>query len=220
MTELRVGAAVRGRDGDLGKVDALVIDPTNQVVTHLVVAHEPLGRRVLVPRDKVERSSPDVVEVDLSEDTFHACELFDEPAYNVPDDGYQPPDLAYEPGAYFLEPFASPLDGWALADHERIPKGEITIRRGDEVLSRDGTRVGHVDEFLVDPADGHVTHIVLREGHILRHDDDVVAPVGGATFEEGRVILGIAIDALRAVERIPVTRHGHVREADVTRSDQ
>ncbi len=37
MGELRVGAEVRGTDGELGTVDALVIDPVRSVVTHVVV---------------------------------------------------------------------------------------------------------------------------------------------------------------------------------------
>lgn len=215
MSEFRVGASVYGDGGDFGKVDALVIDPTVQSVTHLVVGHEPLGRRVLVPLASVVKATPEAIEVDLTEESFHACELFDEPSYNAPGADYEPPAAVYEPGAYFLEPFASPLEGWALAEHERIPKGEVTIRRGDEVFSRDGTRVGHVDEFLVDPADAHVTHVVLREGHVLRHSDDVVVPIGGATFEEGRVVLGLDLDAIHALARIPVRRHGHVHQADV-----
>jgi len=190
----------------------LVIDPTVGAVTHLVVGHEMLGRRVLVPLTAVRSSSPDAVDVQLTEADFDECELFDEPAFNVPGDGYQPPGGALEPGAYFLEPFASPLDGWALADHERIPKGEITIRRGDEVVASNGENLGHVDELLVDPSDGHVTHVVLREGHIFRHDDDVVVPIGGATFGEGRVALGLDVEQVQALPRIPVKRHGHVRQ--------
>lgn len=215
MSELRVGAVVNGTDSELGKIDAVVIDPTSQSVTHVVVGHEPLGRRVLVPLGKVTNATVERVDVDLDEKSFHECELFDEPAFNAPGADFES-ELGFEPGAYFLEPFASPLDGWALADHERIPKGEITIRRGDEVHSSDGTRVGHVDELLVDPSDGHVTHVVLREGHVLRHDDDVVVPIGGASFEEGRVRLGIDLEQVHALERIPVRRHGHVHESDVS----
>ncbi len=215
MSELRVGAVVRGATSEFGKVDALVIDPTARAVTHLVVAHEPLARRVLVPLGAVTEASSDVVTVELTDEAFEACALFDEPAYNEPADGFEAPAVPYDPGAYFLEPFASPFDGWALADHERIPKGEVTIRRGDEVYSSDAIKVGHVDELLVDPADGHVTHVVLREGHVLRHDDDVVVPVGGGTFDEGRVALGLDLAAIHDLERIPVKRHGHVRGADL-----
>jgi sporulation protein YlmC with PRC-barrel domain len=219
MGELRVGAVVRGTTGELGKVDAIVIDPTTQSITHLVVAHEPLSRRVLVPHAAITEASSDVVTVDLTDEAFGACDLFDEPAYNEPGADFEVPAVPYDPGAYFLEPFASPLDGWALADHERIPKGEITIRRGDEVFSSDAVKVGHVDEFLVDPGDGHVTHVVLREGHALRHDDDVVVPVAGASFDEGRVVLGVDISTLHDLERIPVKRHGHVHQAGLAPGD-
>lgn len=210
MSELRVGAEVMGTGGALGVVDALVIDPTTATVTHLVVQHVHLGRRVLIPAAAVTAATPATVAVALDEAGLAACEQFDEPAFNPAGD-YPVTDLGYEPGAYFLEPFASPLDGWALAEHERIPKGEVTFRRGDEVFSSDFERVGHIDEFLVDPTDGHVTHVVLREGHVLRHDDDVVVPVAGARFDEGRVIVGLDMAALRDLPRIPVTRHGHIR---------
>ncbi len=215
MGEFRVGAMVRSSTSELGRVDALVIDPISGVVTHLVVSHEPLSRRVLVPLASVTDASAETIQVDLTDDAFEACALFDEPAYNEPAEGFEAPAVPYDPGAYFLEPFASPLDGWALADHERIPLGEVTIRRGDEVYSSDAIKVGHVDEFLVDPADGHVTHVVLREGHALRHDDDVVVPIAGGTFDEGRVVLGIDLASLHELERIRVKRHGHVRAADV-----
>jgi sporulation protein YlmC with PRC-barrel domain len=84
------------------------------------------------------------------------------------------------------------------------------VRRGDAVRSADGNQVGHVDELLVDPSDGAVTHLVLREGHVLKRDEDVVVPVAGATFSEGVVQLGIDLEAVHALEHLPVKRHGHV----------
>jgi sporulation protein YlmC with PRC-barrel domain len=215
MTELRVGARVHGTDGELGRVDALVVDPTARAITHLVVGQEMLARRILVPIDQIGGATPDRVDVGLDRDTFEAGELFDEPNYNEPGADFQPLGMGYEPGAYFLEPFASPLDGWALAEHEHIPKGEITLRRGDEVLTGDGHSVGVVDELLVDPTDGGVTHVVVRQGHLLHHDEDVVVPLGGARFEEGRVVLGVDAAAVDALEHVPVKRHGHVRGASV-----
>ena len=210
-----MGAHVHGTDGELGRVDALVVDPTARAITHLVVGQEMLSRRILVPLDRVTGSSPERVDVGLDREGFEAGEPFDEPRYNEPAADFQPLGLGYEPGAYFLEPFASPLDGWALAEHEHIPKGEITLRRGDEVLTADGHSVGVVDELLVDPADGGVTHVVVRQGHLLHHDEDVVVPLGGARFEEGRVLLGVDGAAVDALEHLPVKRHGHVRSPSV-----
>ena len=39
-----------------------------------------------------------------------------------------------------------------------------------------GGRVGQVDEFVVDPESGYITHLALREGH-LWGDEEVTIPV-------------------------------------------
>jgi sporulation protein YlmC with PRC-barrel domain len=36
--------------------------------------------------------------------------------------------------------------------------------------------VGHVDEFVVNPKNSHITHLVMREGH-LWGQKDVIIPV-------------------------------------------
>ncbi|MEZ5142978.1 MAG: PRC-barrel domain-containing protein [Acidimicrobiales bacterium] len=210
MSELRVGAAIQGRGGvGLGHLDAVVIDPTSHAVTHLVVSHDRMGPRLLVPESCVRSAAPEAIEVDLDDDGLDACERFDAPNYNIPGEDWRESQVAFDPDALFLEPYATPMDGWVLTSHERVPKGEVTIRRGSEVFSADGTKVGHVDEFLVDPGDGHITHVVLREGH-LRHRD-VVVPVGNATtIEDDRVVLDIDLPAVNDLEHIPVKRHGHV----------
>jgi sporulation protein YlmC with PRC-barrel domain len=212
VSELRVGAEVRGADDvRLGGIDALIVDPTEPAVTAIVVVGEPLAPRRLLPVERIRSATPEYVIVDLDAEGFDRSERFDEPAFNVPGNESPSGEPFLEPGAYFLEPYATPLDGWLLSEHERIPKGEVSIRRGDEILSSDGTHVGHVDEFLVDPSDGHITHVVLRQGHVFRHDEDIVIPVGVATtFEEGRVILDIDLRAIEQLPAIPVQRHRHI----------
>lgn len=211
MSQFRVGATVKGTQRELGKLDALIVDPTTRRVTHLVVQRHRLGARVLVPEEFVVESTPDQVTVRLDDDELERCERFDEPSFDRPEPGFLAEELALEPGSYFLEPYVSPIDGWVLAGYERIPKGEVSIRRGDEVVAADGSKLGRVDELLVDPADGHITHIVLRQGHVFRHDDDVVVPVGSARFEEGRVVLDLDAAAVEALPKIPVRRHRHVQ---------
>lgn len=214
MSELRAGAAVNGTDGRLGSVDALVVDPTSMAVTHLVVSEQRLGPRYLVPLSDVAESTPEAIVVDLDRAGFESCDAFDEPAFVGGETPLSMGGHDLDPGAYFLQPYASPVDPLLLAEHERIPKGEVTFRRGDEVRSSDGTRVGHIDELLVDPTDGHITHVVLREGHLLRHDDDVVIPIGAATtFAEGVVTVDLDVEALHTLPRIPVRRGAHHHDA-------
>ena len=60
-----------------------------------------------------------------------------------------------------------PIPRWESVplEHEQIPPDELAVRRGTRVEATDG-RVGRVDEFLVDPVSDHITHLIMREGHL------------------------------------------------------
>lgn len=62
-------------------------------------------------------------------------------------------------------PYTIPETEMISVEYERIPPGELAVRRGARVETTDG-HAGRVDEFLVNPADGYITHLVLREGHL------------------------------------------------------
>ena len=49
--------------------------------------------------------------------------------------------------------------------YDRIPKGEVEIRRASEVTSADGHHLGRVDGFVVADDDA-ITHFVLERGHL------------------------------------------------------
>ena len=49
--------------------------------------------------------------------------------------------------------------------YDRIPKGEVEVRRASDVTSADGHHLGKVDGFLVDDDDA-ITHFVLERGHL------------------------------------------------------
>src|SRR5208282_4376779 len=59
---------------------------------------------------------------------------------------------------------------------DRMPPGEVEVRRGDHVLATDGA-IGHVKGLVVDPDDHHVTHVLLDEGHLWAHRR-VTIPIG------------------------------------------
>ena len=66
--------------------------------------------------------------------------------------------LGYETGP-------SEYDPHVTVTYDRIPKGEVEIRRASEVASADGHQLGKVDGFLVDDDDA-ITHFVLERGHL------------------------------------------------------
>jgi hypothetical protein len=207
---LRVGARVEATDGASGTLDALIVDPVTRRVTHLVLNDESVGPRRLVPVALVRATDPDRVSVGATRAELDALPPFDEPAYNAPDAPGQFGETELDPGFYFLEPYATPLDGWPLAEHERIPKDEVAIRRGAEVVAADETHVGYVDEFLIDPADGQVTHVVVRTGHLFKKRDVVVPVPRASRFDDDRVRIDLTVDELEALPKVPVKRHRHL----------
>ena len=47
-------------------------------------------------------------------------------------------------------------------EHQQIPPGELAVRRGTGVEATD-SYVGSVDEFLVNPDNDNITHLVIRD---------------------------------------------------------
>jgi len=62
-----------------------------------------------------------------------------------------------------------PVQDW------QIPLGELAVRRGTRIEATDGY-VGKVDEFVINPENDHITHLVMREG-LLWGKKDVIIPL-------------------------------------------
>lgn len=86
--------------------------------------------------------------------------------------GGDDPYIEYEVEHYYMHPYmmADFEDSIEYERHnaeiEQIPPGELGIHRGATVYDTDG-KVGQVDEFLISPVDNHVSHLILREGHLF-----------------------------------------------------
>jgi sporulation protein YlmC with PRC-barrel domain len=111
-------------------------------------------------------------------------------------------------------PYDEPYEVWPYAmyetlpmalEHERIPAGEVVIRRGTSVEATDGA-VGKVDEFLVDPEDDSISHLVLREGH-LWGKKDVTIPVSEIDkITDEAVYLKLDKETIETLPTVPVRR--------------
>lgn len=177
--EFVIGSEVCCSDGVCGELRRVVVDPVGRRVTHLVV--EPRLRREhghLVPVDLVESANGGVrlrcdragfEALDEAEETvflpgargrwqYAQEDMLSWPYYGL---GELPPDEAYE------HPHVRTQD--------RVPEGEVQVRRGDRVQATDGV-VGRVHGLVVEPRDHRVTHILLEEGHLWGRRD-VAIPV-------------------------------------------
>jgi uncharacterized protein YrrD len=90
-------------------------------------------------------------------------------------------------------------------EHEHIPAGEVAIRRGTPIKATDG-QVGKVDEFLVDPENDVITHLVLREGHLWGKKDITIPVSEIKEITEEAVYLKLDKKTLEKLPAISVTR--------------
>jgi hypothetical protein len=88
--------------------------------------------------------------------------------------------------------------------YDRVPKGEVEVRRASIVLSADRHLLGRVDGLQVDP-DGVITHLVLERGHLFGRRE-VTIPVGSvARVATDSITLGLTRDE---VAGLPSVRAG------------
>jgi sporulation protein YlmC with PRC-barrel domain len=88
----------------------------------------------------------------------------------------------------------------------RFRHGELAVYRGMAV-NTDEHKVGTVDELVVDPDSGNITHILMRKGH-LWGKKDVAVPVPAIDFVgTDDVYLKIDKEAISALPVVPVKRH-------------
>jgi hypothetical protein len=106
-------------------------------------------------------------------------------------------------------PYATPDQTiYATEEIQQIPPGELTVQRGTRVEARDGY-VGKVDEFVVNPENGHISHLVMREGH-LWGQKDVIIPLSalspmGKTSEDA-VFLKLDKKQIESLPTFPLHR--------------
>jgi sporulation protein YlmC with PRC-barrel domain len=209
---LELGGSVRCEDELLGELADVVIDPTTKRVTHLVVQpqHDIAPAR-LVPIELAQETDGQEISLRCTVEEVGQLAPVHEFAYlrlgefpvDDPDWDVGVQELLampyYEPG---LDPASLGADAGIVYD--RIPKGEVEVRRASAVTSADGHHLGHVDGFVVDG--GQITHIVLEHGHLWGRRD-LTVPIGAVTkVETDAVTLSLTKDEVGALKGVAVRR--------------
>jgi sporulation protein YlmC with PRC-barrel domain len=188
---------------ECGRSTSLVINPINERITHLIVAETKFPNiERLVPVDKILASSPNSIQLRCSQTDLSNMDSFEETDFIEAGqlEGSLPYDAPYEVWPYAMYE-AMPLP----FEHENIPAWEVIIRRGTPVKATDG-EVGKVDEFLVNPENNVITHLILREGH-LWGQKDVTIPVSEIEkITKEAVNLKLDKKKIESLPTIPVRR--------------
>jgi sporulation protein YlmC with PRC-barrel domain len=168
--EIPINAEVSCADGVCGDTTCVIVDPIGEQITHVVV-QENRGDYAehLVPIAEVTEATPRGVRLRCTQAELAALPNFVERRFKR-----EPlPFIGYPTEHYMVWPYVLPDgNGMMLTTirHELIPANELALHRGSWVMATDG-HVGEVDEFIIDPADKHITHLILRKGHFWGHTD-------------------------------------------------
>jgi sporulation protein YlmC with PRC-barrel domain len=209
---LEIGNRVRCTDGVYGELADIVIDPLEKRVAHLVVQPEQgEGEARLVPIQLAKGRDDKQREIGL-ECTLEEAQGFEsvrEAAYlRLGESPAADPDWDVGVEAVLAMPYYSgELDSHVAMYYDRVPKGEVEVRRASAVISADGYSLGEVDGFVVD-ADEHITHFVLERGHLWGRKE-VTIPIGAvARVESDAVHVALSKDEVGALPAVRVGRHG------------
>jgi hypothetical protein len=183
-----------------GYTSEVVLRPTTKQVTHIVVKERgfPYMSRI-VPIELVMESPVHAVHLRCTRGQLAVLKPFLE-IENVQDDV---PHFAYAADEYRRWPYDTPEEMPVPAELERISPDAKIIGQDTRVKATNGW-VGGVCAVLTEPTNGHMTHLVLREGYLWGRKD-VTIPVSEVDcIQEGSVHLKLDKRSIGALPATPV----------------
>jgi hypothetical protein len=202
-------------EGICGELDRVVVDPVARALTHLVVEpkHRP-GAGRLVPIELVDPAA-EGIRLRCTTAEFEALEEAEETQFLPGASGQwgygqgQLLSLPYYPlGMGGLGMGGMGMGGVGVGigpqpvTYDRVPPGEVDVRRGEHVHATDGD-IGRVRGLVIDPSDHHVTHFLLDEGH-LWGKKRVAIPIGAVKDVVDGVRLNLTKDQVRDLPAVDI----------------
>jgi sporulation protein YlmC with PRC-barrel domain len=222
--QYRIGAEAGCSDGSCGHVRRVVVDPVARAITHLVV--EPGHRHGvarLVPVELIGAAGRNVqLRCTIAE--FERLERAEETEFLPQSDeyaGYDPDHVLTRP-YYRLGAGVLGMSGLGMSNagmggtdlgaanlakpalYDTVPKGEVSVRRGDQVYATDGP-IGSVHGLVIDPRNQHVTHVMLEEGHLWGRKE-VAIPISAVTAVDAGIQLALSKAEIRDLPSVDTDR--------------
>jgi len=202
--EIPLHAPVECTDGVCGRSEYVLINPVIDKVTHLVVKEDSSpNTEYIVPVDLVTETIAETIHLRCSKADLEKMEAFLETTFIkeiAPGMNYGMGGGMRGMGSYYYFPYVSYSRTVQVAvEHQQVPPGELTVWRGTRVEAKDGY-VGKVDEFVVNPENGNITHLVMREGH-LWGKKDVIIPLSALGETHNNTVF-LKLDKLQ-IEGLP-----------------
>ena len=170
-TQFTIGVTARCTDGVCGQVTQVVLDPIKDKITHLIVepAHrQGLGRLVSIELVDV---ATDHIDLRCTRAEFDDLEIAEEIRFLPGTEGYP----GFESDQMLLLPYFGSNTAEPVVE-DTLPIGEVSVQRGEKVYATDGL-IGEVEGLIADRDSFHVSHVLLKEGHLFSRKD-VAIPIG------------------------------------------
>ncbi len=205
--DIPLNVDVYGSDGRIGRSNYIVVNPVSQEVTHVVVSDDSAYHTErLVPVKYIQDSDSDMIRLDCTGQQVSTMKTFEEVEY-MPTSifPYEGPAAV---GSAYAWPYVTARQEARFVEvvHRHIPPYEREIRRGAQVHATDG-HVGQIDELVVDPETLHITHLVLREGHLWGQKDIMIPVDEIETIGEDDIHLKLDKQEIEALPTFPIHRH-------------
>ncbi len=192
LENLRHGAAVRTSDGhDVGRLHAIVVDPRDNVVTHVAVNRGPFfpepgfgdPKIISVDLADIHDAGEDHVDLKVDRAAFEALPLYSHNHFlEVPEDEKAPPEARGRPALWstglaiaaslsgLFTGIAVPAEHFRKATFERHIMNDAPVWRIEP-----NTHIGDVEQLLVNEKTGEIEALVIKRGVVFRHES--VLPV-------------------------------------------
>jgi hypothetical protein len=207
--EIPLNAQVECTDGVCGRSVYVLINPVIDQVTHLVVSENSSHIEYIVPVDVVSKTIADTIQLRCSKEELEKMDPFIKTTFieeKIPDRDFGYGGGGYGMGSLYYQPYVTPeRTVYAPVENQQIPPGELTVRRGTRVEATDGY-VGHVDEFVVNPENCHITHLVMREGHLWGQKDVIIPLSAMGETREDTVFLKLDKHQIESLPTFPLHR--------------
>jgi len=201
--DIPINAKVYCQDKLCGHAQGVLLNPENDVVTHVVVkASNHSHAERLVPIEMIDASLADDIHLKLNTTMLQNMPPF----YDVEYIQTTVPHFIEVSDMTPLEPVVIPEKKFVEEKIYHIPMNELPVTRGTHVYSADGYSIGTVDEFLVDQNSGHVTQLILRERHIFSQKDVFIPISEIEAIKENEIYLKLDKRNIEGLPAIPA-RH-------------
>lgn len=191
--DIPIHANVMCIDGAAGTSKALIVDPLQRRLTHIVVRERGVAASErLVPTGLVSVTTEDAISLRCTRDELHGLDDFI--------------DAHFVGLTYARPPLADPTSDSQLSPlviSKRIPEGEVALGRW-AVVEATGGAVGHVQSVILDPTNYRITHVVVRSHRFLTRQEAAIPVTQIARIFSDYIILRVSRGDVERLPHVPL----------------